>query len=208
MGSGSARRMDGQRIQLAQVAARLMHESGIRDFRLAKEKAAAQLGLDPRKGPWPKNTEIESALAEHLRLFAGQSQPEALRHRREAAVQAMRLFAEFRPRLVGDVLSGLATEHSDVQLHVFADSSEYFDFFLQSQGIPFDLVERRLRLAKEGHAFYTAFVFSAGDVGFEAIIFPLREMGHPPRSLVDGAPMQRAALAQVEQLLTSNTNFG
>lgn len=206
MGRGSAKHMDGQRIRLAQLAARLMHENGIRDFRLAKEKAAAQLGFDPRTGPWPKNTEIESALAEHLRLFAGHSHPQALRDRRAAAVQAMRLFAEFRPRLVGDVLSGLATEHSDVQLHVFAESSETFDLFLQSQGIPYDLVERRLRQAKSGHAFYPAFVFSAGGVGFEAIVFPLRQMGHPPRSLVDGAPMQRASLAQVEHLLAPDNN--
>lgn len=208
MGHGSAKRLDGQRIRLAQTAARLIHESGIRDFRLAKEKAAAQLGIDPRNGPWPKNTEIEAALAEHLRLFAGHSQPQALRDRREAAVQAMRLFAAFRPRLVGDVLSGLATAHSDVQLHVFADSSESFDLFLQSQGIPYDLVERRLRKDRDGHVFYPAFVFNAGDVGFETIVFPLREMGHPPRSLVDGAPMQRAGLAQVEQLLTSGSHFG
>lgn len=195
------KKSDMQRIRLAQSAARLMHEHGIRDFRLAKEKAAAQLGIDPRNGPWPKNTEIEAALAEHIRLFAQDSQPQMLSRLRAAAAQAMQLFAEFRPRLVGDVLSGLVTPHSDVQLHVFADHSESFELFLQSQGIPYDLAERRLRREHGKHVYYPAAQFSAGDVGFEAIIFPLRDLALAPRSLIDGAPMHRASLSQVRALL-------
>jgi len=193
---------ENQRILLAQTAARLMHENGIRDFRLAKAKAAGQLGIDPRNIALPKNTEIEAALAEHIRLFDGDSQPSTLRNFREAAVEAMGLFAEFRPRLVGDVLSGLATAHSDVQLHAFADDSESFDLFLQSHGIPYDLAERRVRLNQGGYAQYPAFQFAAGGVGFEVVLFPLREIGQAPRSLIDGAPMQRAALSQVKALLS------
>jgi len=34
----------------------------------------------------------------------------------------MRYLREFEPRLVGAVLSGTATEHSEVQLHLFADA--------------------------------------------------------------------------------------
>ncbi len=179
----------------------MIHENGICDYRLAKSKAAMQLGIDPRNVALPKNTEIEAALAEHIRLFDGEAQPGVLRNFRQAAVEGMRLFASFRPRLVGDVLSGLATAHSDVQLHAFADDSESFDLFLQSQGIPYDMAERRVHLHQGGYAQYPAFQFSAGDVGFEVVVFPLRDLAHAPRSLIDGAPMQRAALPQVQALL-------
>lgn len=192
---------EAQRILLAQTAARLIHENGIRDYRLAKSKAAAQLGIDPSKGALPKNTEIQAALAEYIRLFAGASQPNALHELRSAAKEAMRLFRVFQPRLVGDVLSGLATEHSDVQLHAFADDSESFDLFLQGQGIPYDLIERRVHLHQGGHANYPAFQFTAGSVGFEVVLFSLRERAHAPRSLIDGASMQRATLAQLQALL-------
>ena len=196
----SARRQSAQRRHMAQIAARLMAEQGIRDFRVAKQKAAQHLGLDVRQSVLPKNREIEAALAEHQRLFAGDEQPAQLRAMREAAIQAMRLFVDFQPRLVGDVLSGLADDHSDVQLHVFAEHSESFDMFLQGQGIPFEIVERRYRFA-EGHRFYPAFRFAAGEHGFEAALFGAREIREAPRSLVDGAPMARANAVEVRRLI-------
>jgi hypothetical protein len=41
----------------------------------------------------------------------------------------------------------------------------------------------------------------AGDVGFEAVAFPLERLRQSPRSLVDGQPMPRAGRAEVENLL-------
>lgn len=199
----NGKRTENQRLRLAQTAAQLIQEQGIRDFRLAKEKAAARLGIDVRRGPLPKNTEIETALAEHQRLFGGEGHDIRLAELRHAALQAMRVFADFRPRLVGDVLSGLATEHSDVQLHVFADHSESFDLFLQAQGIPFDLTERRFRYGRGEQRPYPAFRFAAGPVGIEAVVFPLTEIRRAPDSLVDGTPMARAKAVDVERLIRS-----
>ncbi|GAB3680868.1 hypothetical protein [Salinisphaera aquimarina] len=197
----SARKQAAQRQHMAQLAARLMSEQGIRDFRIAKQKAAQHLGIDVRNSILPKNSEIEAALAEHQRLFAGDEQPLRLRAMREAALNAMRLFADFRPRLVGDVLSGLADAHSDIQLHVFAEQSEAFDFFLQAQGIPFEIAERRYRVSRDEHRFYPAFRFVAGDHAFEATLFAATEIREAPRSLVDGGPMERASASQVERLI-------
>lgn len=197
----NGKRTTTQRLRLAQTAAQLMYEQGIRDFRLAKEKAAARLRIDLRRGPLPRNIEIEAALAEHRRLFGGERHDTRLYELRRAALEAMRLFADFRPRLVGDVLSGLATEHSDVQLHVFAEQSESFDLFLQSQGIPFDLTERRFRYGRGEYRHYPAFRFAAGAVGVEAVLFPLAEIRQAPDSLVDGTPMARAKAADVTRLL-------
>lgn len=196
-----AKRTETQRARLAQAAAQLIREQGIRDFRLAKEKAAAHLGIDIRRGPLPKNIEIEAAMAEYQRLFDGERHGARLVELRRAALEAMRLFADFRPRLVGDVLSGLATPHSDVQLHVFAEHSESFDLFLQSHGIPFDLIERRFRYGRGEHRHYPAFRFAAGSVGIEAVVFPLTEIRRAPDSLVDGAPMARAKAGDVVRLL-------
>lgn len=196
----SARKQAAQRQHMAQIAARLMAEQGIRDFRVAKQKAAQHLGIDVRNSVLPKNSEIEAALAAHQRLFAGDEQPAELHAMRQAALQAMRMFADFRPRLVGDVLSGLANAFSDIQLHVFAEQSETFDLFLERQGIPFEITERRYRFS-EGHCFYPAFRFAAGEHGFEATLFDATQIREAPRSLVDGAPMERANAAQIERLI-------
>jgi hypothetical protein len=56
------------RLVLAQEAARIIVDHGVRDYRVAKQKAAERLGVGSR-GSLPGNTEIEAAVAEHLQLF-------------------------------------------------------------------------------------------------------------------------------------------
>lgn len=200
----SARKQTAQRLHMAQIAARVMQQQGIRDFHTAKRKAAQHLGIDLRDSVLPRNREIEAALAEYQRLFDSDNHAQRLTAMREAALDAMAMLAEFEPRLVGDVLSGLANAHSDIQLHVFADQPETFDLFLDSRGIVYDIVERRLRVSRDSYGFYPAFRFTAGACGFEATLFAAREIRQPPLSLVDGAPMQRASRARLERLLADD----
>src|SRR5687767_10281158 len=90
---------------IAQEAARIMSEQGIEDFLLAKRKAADRFGVSDAS-VLPKNTEIEAALEEHHRLFDGDKHHGTLRELRRVALRAMKLLAEFQPRLVGPVLTG------------------------------------------------------------------------------------------------------
>ena len=112
------------RVLLAQEAARVIGEEGVRDYQLAKRKAASRLGVRDLHGNLPTNGEIEAALVERQRIFGGAAHDGNLRRLRGAALDAMRWFAPFEPRLVGPVLVGTATPHTDVQLHVFCDSTE------------------------------------------------------------------------------------
>src|SRR3954462_8325752 len=116
-------RAEHLRLALAQEAARIMSEQGIDDYRLAKRKAAERLGATDI-AVLPKNTEIEAALAAHHRLFEGHTHTSALTQLRQTALQAMLLLKKFQPRLVGPVLSGTASAHSEVNLDIFADSPE------------------------------------------------------------------------------------
>ena len=54
-------RPDHRRTAIAQEAARIIQEHGLKDFRIAKEKAGLRLGMEDR-GALPSNQEIESAL--------------------------------------------------------------------------------------------------------------------------------------------------
>ena len=106
---------------IAREAARLMIEHGHEDYGFAKRKAAERFGVIDL-AVLPKNTEIEEALAEHQRLFAPDAHASELSAMRNTALEAMRLLAEFEPRLVGPLLSGTATAHNDITLHLFADT--------------------------------------------------------------------------------------
>ena len=121
---------------LAQEAARIIVNHGVRDYRLAKQKAAERLGVSAR-GALPGNPEIEAAVAEHLELFGGEDHADRLRLLRMAALGAMELLADFSPRLVGPVLSGTADGNSAVNLHVFADSPEAVALELEQIGVSY-----------------------------------------------------------------------
>src|SRR6476646_4839779 len=127
-------RADNLRRALAQEAARIMAEHGIRDFLIAKRKAAERMGVTDVAAVLPRNVEIEDALAEYQRLFGGESHVESLHAQRRAALNAMLYLQEFEPRLVGSVLGGTATENSDVQLHLFTDSAESVAIKLMDEG--------------------------------------------------------------------------
>src|SRR5690606_6721861 len=90
-------RGDMMRQAIAREAARLMIEHGHEDYGVAKRKAAERFGVTDL-AVLPKNVEIESALAEHQRLFDPGSHASALSAMRTSALEAMRLLAEFEPR--------------------------------------------------------------------------------------------------------------
>lgn len=190
-----------QRILIAQAAARFMAEGGIRDYYLAKHKALEQLGINRNTPNMPRNTEVQEALAEYQRLFQGDSQPRALAQLREAAAEAMKLFAEFRPRLVGPVLSGLADTASAVNLHLFAETPEQVVLFLLDRDIPHESDLRRLRMNERDWVDLPLFRFMAREVPVELTVFPPEGLRQAPLSPVDGRPMQRAGLREVQALL-------
>ncbi len=193
-------RADELRRTLALEAARIMSEQGIDDYLLAKRKAAERFGVGDAS-VLPKNTEIEAALAEHHRLFGAGNHQDALAKLRRVALQAMQLLKEFQPRLVGPVLTGTASEHSEINLHLFADQPESVSMRLMENGIPYDVAERRLRYEPTRVISYPAFRFIAGRQPIDAVVFPIDGIRQSPASPVDGKPMRRGALSDVEDLL-------
>ncbi len=193
-------RADLLRQAIAREAARIMIEHGHEDFGTAKRKAAERYGVTDL-AVLPKNTEIEQALAEHQRLFGPRAHADALSAMRSVAVDAMRLLAEFEPRLVGPLLTGTATAHNDITLHLFADTPESVAVRLMDRGIRHEVSEHRFRTPRDGFEAYPAVRFSAGPHDIDATIFPRDGIRQAPPGPVDGRPMRRATMQEVEGLL-------
>ncbi len=132
------------REEIAQAAARMIAEDGA-DYATAKRKAARQLLGDQRvAGEWlPDNEMIEAEVRTYQALFHGDTQPRILALLRRVAVLAMEDLAPFRPYLVGAVLNGTATEHSDIYLQCFCDSPKDATLHLLNAGVDFDTSETR-----------------------------------------------------------------
>lgn len=197
---GSARGSADMRRRVALEAARLMSEHGIRDFQLAKRKAAERLHAGD-KTQLPNNAEIEDALREHQRLFQGDQHPRLLRRLREQARDAMKFFKDFEPRLVGAVLEGTADAFSAVCLHLFCDAPEQVIIFLEENGIEYEEHDRKLKFAHDKSQHYPALVIPRGDVRIDVTLLPPEAIRQPPLDRVDDRPMRRASLSGVEALL-------
>ncbi len=193
-------RSENLRRAIAQEAARVMAEHGIQDFRAAKRKAAERFVVT-EAGALPSNAEIETALVEYQRLFAADTHGNSLRSQRRAALQAMRAFAAFSPRLVGPVLAGTATAHSDVHLHLFADSPEAIALSLLDRGVGHEVGEHRLRVDAERFQVFPSVQFELDAHTIDATVFAVDGIRQAPISPVDGRPMRRADLEELEALL-------
>lgn len=187
------------RLRLAREAARIMAEGGTRDFATAKRKAAERLAA-PETRHLPSNEEIEYELRQYLELFQRAALPSRLARLREIALEAMRFLQPFDPRLVGPVLVGTVTEHSAIELHVSADTPEAIALWLSENEIPFEQAEKRLRFGGDRYEAIPTFQFRADDVPIEVCVFDHRSVREIPLSPVDGRPMRRAGLGEVEKL--------
>ncbi len=193
--------MSRNRELVAQTAARIIVEEGLEDYRLAKLKAAERLGLSERSD-LPRNTLVEEAIHAYQNLFDTAERRARLHQLRQAALRTMQLLADFQPRLVGTVLKGTATDHSLVNLHVFADTVEDVIFLLMDRQIPYQSAERRLRDAS-GYRQWPTLLFMFAQADIEAIVFSPNSLRRPPLSPVDGRPMRRAKPSEVEALLNA-----
>ncbi|MDH5377765.1 MAG: hypothetical protein OEX00_05550 [Gammaproteobacteria bacterium] len=200
-----ARHKDLQQLrhQIAVTAARIMAEERLEDFYAAKKKAVHRLGGAADKA-LPTNEEIEHELKIHHSLFNKDRHNGHLLELRKTALDAMKFFESFNPRLVGPVLEGTAQINSTVILHLFAEQLEEVDRFLIDKKIPFELakVGLRMRVGKDKEIF-PAYRFMAGETQVELVVFPLKGTRQAPLSAVTSRHMERASIKQVEDLINS-----
>lgn len=188
------------RERLAQTAARLMIESGIEDYGLAKRKAAERLGVKDL-GALPSNAQIAESVAERQRIFEPQAQPVRVDGLRRIALAVMDLLAPFQPRLVGPVLAGTATAVSPIELHAFADSPESVAALLVDHGVSVRDCQRRYRYGGARRVSLVPgyrFVHDGADV--VVVTFPENGLREAPLSPVDQRPMRRAGRNEVAEL--------
>jgi len=188
------------RQEIAQRAARLVAIEGAKDYLTAKRKAASQLGICEKKY-LPGNIEIEKALVDYQQLFHGDSQHGNLLQLRCKAAESMQTFRKFNPRLVGSVLSGTATQYSEITLHLFSDNPEDIVIHLINNDMPYETCNLRIRTTRDVVSFFPAYRFIAGQTPIVLVIFPLVQLHHSPLDPVDANPMRRANESEIKLLI-------
>lgn len=194
MKSSEARR------RIAAEAARIFSESGDADLARVLRKAASRLGVRDRAA-LPDEAEIRAAIAEHQRLFRGEAKDAALEARRRAAIEAMRFFSAFHPRLSGPVLDGTADVHSVVSLQLHADDPESVDRFLIEHSIPYSLGARRMLRPGGSTLHAPVHAFQADGIDFELTVLPMACLATGPVDAAGASVADRADLRALQALV-------
>ena len=146
------------------------------------------------------NREIESALAEQNRIFGGTEHESMLASLRHVALNVMYELEYFCPCLVGPVLSGNITQSSAINLHLFSDTAEVIGMRLNESGLRNNPTLRKHRLRRDRVQEFPGYRIFTQEFEVQATVFPERIKAHAPLSPVDGRPMKRAKLKDVEAL--------
>ncbi len=178
--------MGHQRESLASVAARIIVESGLTDWSLARRKAVTELNLSAHGTRLPSDDEIIAEIKTYHALFGGEAWVVQLRAQREFALEAMGELMRFSPVLVGPVAEGWAHAGSEIRIELKPENPKEVEYALIELGVLFEPT-----LAKGGT---TLLEVIDGD-------WPMRIVVREPNRPSDPRFRLRLSSSQVQQLL-------
>ena len=191
-------------LEVLRVAAQRAADSPGQSLRQSLEAAARSLGESLDRRFLAADVErLEQELTRYRATFRPE-QGERLLGLRRAALEAMQFFAEFRPRLVGDVLTGPADEFSPIVLQLFAPTPEGVMERLLGRDIPFEESETTYHYADGRSERVSVFAFGAGDDQVVLEVFPEERIREVPLG-PGGAKLRRASRAQLQALIEGET---
>jgi hypothetical protein len=199
-------RFGGLRVLVANEAARLMYEEGIKQYFTAKRVAAKRLlgargGLKLRYRPsdLPSNGEIRDALLELAERAEGDRRSQVLFAMRIVALEAMQKLAPFEPRLIGSVSTGHIRKGSDIDLHVYTNDEGALEQHMC--GLGWTTVREVVTIRKGGEIREYVHHHIADVAPIELTVYPLRDLRYTPRSSTDGKPIDRVGARRLKELL-------
>lgn len=189
----------------------MMYERTEREYFTAKRKAARQLGLTA--GTYfrdlPSNAEIREEIDILARLHEGENRSANLLAMRLTGLRMLRILEPFAPRLIGSVLTGHIRTGSDIDIHVFSDSTSAVTDVLENAGFACDIEHKRIVKHNQSRVFTHIHLEAAGsDVQHADTRFPVEITLYADnlrsyvfRSSITGKPIEKATAAELERLI-------
>jgi hypothetical protein len=191
---------DKLRHAIAFEAARLMYQRVESEYYTAKRKAAKRLCRHNYKPEdLPSNAEIRELIQTFARLHEGERRTAHLRAMRLEALKLMRLLRQFKPRLIGSVMTGHVRQGSDIDIHVFSDSPSLVTGVLENEGYQFE-VERK-QVVKHDEARVFTHVHVHDRFNFELTVYAEDKAHYVFKSSITGKAIERASIRELEELL-------
>jgi predicted nucleotidyltransferase len=185
---------------IALEAARLMYERLETEYYTAKRKAAKRLcRRDVKPSDLPSNAEIREQIQVFARIHEGDKRTEHLRDMRLEALRLMRWLRQFRPRLIGSVMTGHVRKGSDIDIHVFTDAVGLLTETLEREGFQFDVQRKQIVKFEEARVFTHIHIYDRFN--FELTVYAEDKAHYVFRSSITGKAIERASIRELEELM-------
>ena len=136
------------KISVANLAAQLIMEEGIKDYLFAKKKAAKSLGLNENVN-LPTNSQIDKAIDDFNKIFNPNIDIEFLQQFKTQALEVMNIFKNFKPHLMNQLSKGIIPKFPEIKINLFADNLKDVEYVLLNSGLSYDFKELKMNI-KEG----------------------------------------------------------
>ena len=131
------------KLSVANLAAQMIMEEGIKDYFFAKKKAAKSLGLNENVS-LPTNLQIDKAIEEFHKIFNQDTNIEFLEHFKDQALNVMSLFKSFKPHLMNELTKGIIPKFPEIKINLFADNIKDIEYVLLNSEISYEFSETKM----------------------------------------------------------------
>jgi len=136
------------KLSVANLAAQLIMEDGIKDYLYAKKKAAKSLGINENAN-LPTNSQIDKAIDEFNKIFNPNIDIEFLQQFKTQALELMSIFKNFKPHLMDQLSQGIIPKFPEIKINLFADNLKDVEYVLLNSELSYDFKEVKMN-AKGG----------------------------------------------------------
>jgi hypothetical protein len=136
------------KLSVANLAAQLIMEDGIKDYLYAKKKAAKSLGINENAN-LPTNSQIDKAIDEFNKIFNPNIDIEFLQQFKTQALEVMSIFKNFKPHLMDQLSQGIIPNFPEIKINLFADNLKDVEYVLLNSELSYDFKEIKMN-AKGG----------------------------------------------------------
>tara|TARA_B110000114_G_scaffold6992_1_gene7122 strand:+ start:197 stop:826 length:630 start_codon:yes stop_codon:yes gene_type:complete len=131
------------KVSVANLAAQMIMEEGIKDYLYAKKKAAKSLGLN-EKASLPTNSQIDKAIDDFNKIFNPNIDIEFLQQFKTHALEIMDIFKNFKPHLMNQLSEGIIPKFPEIKINLFADNLKDVEYVLLNSELSYDFKEVKM----------------------------------------------------------------
>ena len=139
------------KVSVANLAAQLIMEEGIKDYLFAKKKAAKSLGLNENVN-LPTNSQIDKAIDDFNKIFNPNIDIEFLQQFKTQALEVMNIFKNFKPHLMNQLSQGIIPKFPEIKINLFADNLKDVEYVLLNSELSYDFKEVKMNIKEGKHS--------------------------------------------------------